>query len=122
MVNRGIYIAVFYLPKKELTHIGKLGLFAFRRGFYVYVGSAQRNLSLRLKKHSKKNKPLWWHIDYISIKAEMLGAIVVPGSDKRECKLAEELSGIFELAVPRFGASDCRCSGHLFYTKDLAKI
>jgi sugar fermentation stimulation protein A len=119
MVNCGIYIAVFYLPKKELTHIGKLGSFVFRRGFYFYVGSAQRNLSTRLERHAKnKKKSLRWHIDYLSVKAKILGAMTITGWREHECEIARELGKALELAMPGFGASDCRCSGHLFYTKD----
>ncbi|MFQ6036690.1 MAG: DUF123 domain-containing protein [Sedimentisphaerales bacterium] len=33
--------------------------------------------------------------------------------------LARKLEGMFELAVPGFGASDCRCGGHLFYAPNL---
>lgn len=52
----------------------------------------------------------------------MLGAITIPGTRDLECQLAKKLSNIFKLAVPGFGASDCRCGGHLFYVKDLAII
>jgi sugar fermentation stimulation protein A len=99
--------------------IGQLGRFSFRQGTYFYTGSAQRNLSARLDRHSRKKKVLQWHIDYLSVKAEMLGAITIAGPRELECKLARKLSRIFELVVPGFGASDCRCGGHLFYTKEL---
>lgn len=111
-----MYIAVFYLPIGRHITVGKLGRFAFRKGFYFYVGSAQRNLSARLERHSKKIKPLRWHIDYLSTKARMLGAMTTAGPRRRECELAEKLAGMYELAIPRFGASDCRCGGHLFYS------
>lgn len=52
----------------------------------------------------------------------MLGAITIPGLRELECKTARELGKMFELAVPGFGASDCRCAGHLFYVKDFVKI
>jgi sugar fermentation stimulation protein A len=86
---------------------------------YFYVGSAQRNLSARLERHSRKRKTLRWHIDYLSTKAEMLGAITIAGQRELECKLAKKLGSMFELAVPGFGASDCRCGGHLFYAREL---
>lgn len=115
-----MYIAIFYLPIERQITVGKLGRFAFRKGFYFYVGSAQRNLSARLERHSKKTKPLRWHIDYLSTKAEMLGAMMMmEGPRRRECELAKKLDGIYEIAVPRFGASDCRCGGHLFYSQTL---
>ncbi len=115
----GVYIAVFFLAKARSVSVGKLGRFYFRPGVYFYAGSAQRNLSARLERHGKKSKPLRWHIDYLSVRADMLGAIVVTGPRQRECELAEGLAGMFERAAPGFGASDCRCGGHLFYAPQL---
>jgi len=116
LADSGIYIAVFRLPLRQPIQVGRLGQFLFEPGFYFYVGSAQRNLSSRLARHARRRKPLHWHIDYLSCRATMIGAMIVPGPRRRECELAQELSARFELAVPRFGASDCRCPGHLFYS------
>ena len=77
-------------------------------------------MSARLERHGRKDKVLRWHIDYLSSKAEMLGAITIDGSRELECQLAKKLGSMFELAVPGFGASDCRCGGHLFYARELA--
>jgi sugar fermentation stimulation protein A len=118
-LDSGIYIAVFYLPQRQKIAVGKIGRFVFQKGFYFYVGSAQRNLSARLERHSKKKKALRWHIDYISVKAEMLGAITIPGHCELECQLAKKFGKMFELSMPGFGASDCRCGGHLFYAREL---
>ena len=107
------------MPRNRFIQIGRLGKFYFNQGIYFYTGSAQRNLTARLERHNKKKKPFHWHIDYLSAKTEMLGAIIIAGQRKRECELARELDKIFKLAVPRFGASDCRCAGHLFYTQQL---
>jgi sugar fermentation stimulation protein A len=115
----GTYTAVFTLPRRCRIKVGKLGCFWFEPGLYLYVGNAQRNLSARLARHSRRVKPLHWHIDYLSAKATMIGAMMVPGPRERECELAEELSHTYKLAVPGFGASDCRCGGHLFYTPRL---
>jgi Uri superfamily endonuclease len=46
----------------------------------------------------------------------MLGAILIQDPCEQECKIARTLHGMFDLPVPRFGASDCRCPGHLFYS------
>lgn len=121
-MDSGIYIVILYLPKMVNIAVGKLGTFNFKEGFYFYIGSSQKNLSARLERHSKKKKALHWHIDYLSAKAEMLGAISIPAPRELECRLAKTLSNNFELAAPGFGASDCRCGGHLFYTKDFVKI
>ena len=121
-MDSGIYIAILHLSKTGKITVGKLGTFNFRKGFYLYVGSAQRNLSARLERHGRKKKPLRWHIDYLSAKAKMLGAITIAGPRDLECQLAKKLSNMFEPTIPGFGASDCRCGGHLFYVKDLAII
>lgn len=118
-MDRGVYIAVFFLAEAQTISVGKLARFRFSEGVYFYVGSAQRNLSARLERHGRKSKPLRWHIDYLSVQAEMFGAIVVAGPRQRECELAKELAGLFESTAPGFGASDCRCGGHLFYAPQL---
>ena len=117
--DSGVYIAVFQLPEARDISVGKLGRFGFRPGVYFYAGSAQRNLSARLERHGRKSKPLRWHIDSLSVWADMLGAIVVVGPRQRECELAKELARMFERAAPGFGSSDCRCAGHLFYAPQL---
>jgi sugar fermentation stimulation protein A len=118
-VDSGLYIAVFYLRKTGPITVGKLGTFKFRKGFYFYVGSGRCNLTARIERHGKKKKLLRWHIDYFSSRAKMLGAIIISDLQQSECELAEQLSRIFELTVTGFGASDCRCDGHLFYSEKL---
>ena len=115
-MESGLYIAVFRLGRPLRVCVGQLGAFLFQPGVYFYVGSAQRNLPARLARHARREKPLRWHIDYLSTRARMLGAIVVPGRRERECELAAELAGLFDAPVPGFGASDCRCPTHLFHT------
>jgi sugar fermentation stimulation protein A len=115
----GTYIAVFRLVKLRRICAGRLGCFSFKPGVYFYVGSAQRNLSARIERHGRKDKLLRWHIDYLSVQAEMIGAMIVPGPREQECELARRLSHMYELAVPGFGASACRCGGHLYYTLKL---
>lgn len=91
----------------------------FESGVYFYVGSVQRNLTAWLERHSRAEKTLRWHMDYLSAKAKMLGAITIDGTRELECQLAKTLGEMFEQVVPGFGASDCRCGGHLFYAEEL---
>ena len=119
MLEAGTYIAVFALPQGRRIQVGKRGCSWFEPGLYLYAGSAQRNPSARLARHSRRVKPLRWHIDYLSTRATMIGAMIVPGPRERECELATELGGMYELVIPGFGASDCGCEGHLFYARGL---
>jgi sugar fermentation stimulation protein A len=117
--DSGLYIAVFHLSRSKEIQVGWLGKFRFKPGIYFYVGSAKRNLSARIERHDRKKKLMHWHIDYLSVKAKMLGAIIIPNQRKKECGIAEELGRMYKLAVPGFGASDCKCAGHLIYTASL---
>lgn len=118
-MQSGLYIAVFRLAQEPRIRVGSLGEFLFRAGIYLYVGSAQKGLDARIERHGRKDKPLRWHIDYLSVQADMLGAVLIPGKRDGECELAAELSNLFESVVPHFGSSDCRCPGHLFYAEGL---
>ncbi len=113
--NSGLYVAVFHVAKTQHIRVGKLGRFSFRKGLYFYVGSGRKNLDARLKRHVLKKKLLRWHIDYLSVRAKMIGAIVITESRESECKIARKLAGSCDLAVAGFGSSDCCCPGHLFY-------
>jgi sugar fermentation stimulation protein A len=117
--DSGVYIAIFRLVEARDISVARLGRFHFRPGFYLYAGSAQRNLAARLERHGRKSKSMRWHIDYLSARAEMLGAITIAGPRERECEIAAELAAMFEPVAPGFGASDCRCGGHLFYAPRL---
>ena len=114
-LDRGVYVAVFYLPTSQTITVGRLGRFELSRGFYFYVGTAQQHLSRRLERHNRRNKRRHWHIDYLSTRAVMLGALVYPGPKALECKLAAILASRYDQPIRGFGCSDCRCSGHLFY-------
>ena len=117
-MDGGVYIAVFHLPAGRTIRVGRLGRFEFAGGWYVYIGSAQRHLAARLARHARRKKPLRWHVDYLARHAPMVGAITIDGDKSRECALAAEMAERLARAVPRFGASDCRCGGHLFHTAD----
>ena len=114
-MTRGIYVAVFHLAAPRRITVGRLGRFAFPEGFYFYVGSAQRGLRARLARHGRHGKARRWHIDYLSGVATMLGAVVLDGPKSLECRVARALAAVYACPVARFGASDCRCPGHLFH-------
>ena len=115
-MNGGVYIAVFWLERARRIRIGRLGESRFPAGIYFYVGSAQRNLDARLARHGRRKKPLRWHIDYLSAKATMLGAIIFERPRDAECQIAAELAQRYGRPIGHFGDSDCRCGGHLFHS------
>lgn len=114
-MDSGVYLLIVRLAAGSRIRVGGLGTFGFPAGCYVYVGSAQRNLSHRLARHTRRDKPLRWHIDYLTTRGTVLGAIVEQAPRSRECELAGLLASEAHIPAPRLGASDCGCPAHLFY-------
>jgi len=112
--DRGSYVLILKLPEKARTEIGKLGVVRFRRGYYLYIGSARKNLSRRIQRHRRMRKRLFWHIDYLRAISAFYQALPIRTSDPLECEIAQAARKIAEWEVPRFGSSDCSCSSHLF--------
>ncbi len=119
-MDAGLYIALFRLPRRRTLRIGRLGRFRFPAGYYAYVGSAQKNLQARVARHARQQKPLRWHIDYLSTHAPMVGALLLPVTKSAECRLAAALARHYPRPIAGFGASDCTCGGHLFYVMKTA--
>jgi len=119
--NKGVYILELCLID-PITIPGKFDNVIFPKGYYYYTGSAQKNLSKRLERHSRKDKKLHWHIDHItSDKACIVTHIWVfsDRSKENECLLAAKLLNIKGLRIPvkGFGSSDCtKCDSHLLYS------
>lgn len=44
----------------------------------------------------------------------MLGAVVIKGPKRMECRIAKAMTKAGGKAVAGFGCSDCRCRSHLF--------
>ena len=99
--------------------VGALGELTFKKGLYAYVGSAQKNLEQRLKRHFGKEKRLFWHIDYLldSDGAEIVKVFYTAADKTEECSIAKV---IFERgeSINGFGCSDCDCASHLFRIGD----
>lgn len=112
--NEGDYFFLFELPAEKIISIGKLGPVTFRPGYYIYVGSARKNLTQRLNRHLHKRKKKHWHIDYLREQAISCKALPIRSSTPLEHDLAKALSSLADWSVPSFGSSDCDCMSHLF--------
>lgn len=114
----GLYILHLRVGRTASARIGKLGEFVFPEGHYLYVGSALNSLWPRVRRHLDGRGPRHWHIDHLRDVACVRGAWVAVTMEKWECQLVAAISDLEGVAVwpPRFGASDCRCSGHLLHS------
>ncbi len=121
-MSKGSYLLILKLNTEESLKVGALGTLSFKPGYYIYTGSALNGLMHRIKRHFRKEKRLRWHIDYLTMVADEIFAIAIPGDKRLECELANKLSEIFE-GIKSFGCSDCNCETHLFYySKNPEKI
>lgn len=106
------YQLMIHLAVPVRLTVGRLGIFDFPAGRYVYTGSARRNLEARIARHLRRDKRLRWHIDYLLgiPEAEVVG---ITRHAEAECALNQSTHG--RVLVPGFGASDCQagCGSHL---------
>jgi len=112
-VNR-LYVVLTWVPHRQVVPVGSLGPVSFDRGWYAYVGSAQRARAARVARHLSHDKPLRWNADYLFAVAPARRAWLVD-TPLTECELAASLAALpsgFRWP-PRFGAGDCSCAGHL---------
>jgi sugar fermentation stimulation protein A len=117
--DRGSYLFMLKLDNDIRVGVGSLGRVAFRKGFYIYVGSAMANLTKRIERHLRLRKLHHWHIDALRDVARVHATLPVRSSVRLECDLAQAVSAFAEWTVPGFGSSDCSCPTHLFgMTKD----
>ncbi len=112
--DRGSYIIILKLARTRRLKIGALGDVLFPKGYYLYVGSAMKNLDKRVRRHQQRRKNLFWHIDYLRESAEFCAVLPVRASVSLECPMAAAVRKISDWTIPDFGASDCRCGSHLF--------
>jgi Uri superfamily endonuclease len=114
-MTKGIYVLIISISENIHVNIGALGKILFGKGLYAYVGSAQNNLEKRIERHLRKNKQLFWHIDYLldDCKAKIRAVFYKNAEKPEECRIATQL-GKAGISIKRFGSSDCSCESHLF--------
>jgi Uri superfamily endonuclease len=119
MVLRGSYCLCLEVTEDATVTVGALGPLTFKRGSYVYVGSAMNSLEPRVRRHLRTSEGLsgvtHWHIDYLLREpaAKIVRIYIGEGDEKRECLYAGRVAEHGE-PVKGFGCSDCRCVSHLY--------
>jgi len=118
---QGSYILLLHLPGARGIAIGSLGAIHFRKGYYAYVGSAMGGFNARLNHHLHPIKRPHWHIDYLRRRAPVTDIALCESNQRQECSIAQALARELE-SIAGFGASDCHCRSHLFYSEDKSKM
>jgi sugar fermentation stimulation protein A len=112
--DSGSYIVILRLPRDRHIPVGGLGDVKFRKGYYLYVGSAKKDLTRRINSHRSRRKNFFRHIDHLREHAEFHAALPVRASVDLECEIARALGKIAQRPVPGFGPPDCSCGSRLF--------
>ena len=118
-VLKGVYVLIIQVDEDTDVNVGAIGRLTFKKGLYAYVGSAQNNLEQRVKRHLRKEKRRFWHIDYL-LDNDAIKVVEVfhKQADKtEECAIAKVI-GERGKSMDGFGSSDCSCKSHLFRIED----
>lgn len=114
----GSYVLVLKAESETNLTVGSAGEIRVKPGYYVYTGSAfgPGGVLARVRHHFKKAENPHWHIDYLRAKTRLAAVWYAYGEKNHEHNWAHyfaEAGG--EILLTGFGASDCRCSSHLFF-------
>ena len=117
----GTYVMILQSRTPRSLPVGRLGCVELSPGYYLYVGSAfgPGGVRARLSHHLRVSVKPRWHIDYLRRIAEPVAVWFHVGDRRQEHVWASSVgrSHGMEVVIPRFGASDCRCESHLFFSE-----
>lgn len=115
--DAGVYCLVLRLRRARWLTVGRLGRRRFAPGWYVYTGSAKRNLAARLHRHVLAEKRFRWHIDFLRTVVDVEEIWVWRWAKGVECRVNDRVQVSRGAGIPwcGFGSSDCRCRSHLTF-------
>jgi len=119
---KGIYILEIFISNDFYIDAKRFAGIKFIKGFYYYIGSAQKNIIKRLERHLNKNKITHWHIDHLTNLniSSIINIIIFEDALKSvEALMASSLSHDKKLSpIPNFGNSDTPGTiSHLFFSE-----
>ena len=117
--DAGVYQLWIELRRPVNVRVGALGVIHFAEGTCIYTGRAARGLRARVLRHVRGAERLHWHIDYLlAQRGARIERVTLASTDPDdECRVNRSAADDGRVAVPGFGASDCRngCPGHLWW-------
>ncbi len=120
-LDKGIYILELLAEKDFTISAKKFIHIKFPKGYYYYIGSAQKNLTSRLERHERKTKTIHWHIDHLTTNKSIrkIKPFIIPEAKKNlEAEIANNFIKFFDAKIIAngFGNSDTKeTKTHLFY-------
>ena len=112
---KGSYVLTLHLEHSTIVRVGKLGVFRFSPGLYLYFGSALSGVEHRVRRHLRRRKKRHWHIDYFTKVATAVELWWTDDGQRAECLWARATLDVPGAVAPArgFGSSDCSCNSHL---------
>ncbi len=108
--TQGFSYLLFLVCEEEQVIKTRGKVFRIPPGHYVYVGSCGLSCSARITRHFKREKKLFWHIDFLTKACKPVGTIVLAVEEKA---LARALASLEH--IKGFGCTDDRgVPSHLF--------
>ncbi len=116
----GTYMLLLNLHKQTRIRVGRLGVIAFKAGWYIYTGSAlgSGGLAARVSRHLRQEKKYHWHIDYLRYAAVPKQVGFSQSSESLEHQWADRLFSANGVPISGFGSTDCRCRSHLYFFQE----
>ena len=126
---KGLYCLKIYNSKLQTVKVGKKYNICFNKGYYFYIGSALNGIESRVSRHLRKDKKIFWHIDYLlsnkNIAIKKIYYLCIKNYQaykntshnkylRKECEVARNIKSL-TYPVNHFGSSDCSCCSHLFF-------
>ena len=116
--DRGSYIIMFSIAADAMITVGNLGKMSFRQGYYLYVDTAQEELSKHIKRHLNHNKIAQGDIEHLRNRAASCLAIPIRSSVPLEQEIAGAVEAIADATLPFSGSSDRLHTNDLYYFAD----
>src|SRR5574340_196450 len=94
--SRGVYTLILQVNEEPLSlNVGSLGRVNLAAGQYLYTGSAlgPGGLDSRLARHLRREKRLFWHIDYLIVdqRVEVSALVRADCLTRMECQVNKML-------------------------------
>ena len=111
--DRGCYLLLL----KNTKEPDQLPLFAdqkLRKGYYLYVADAPKNMSSQMNRHTRLRKKCLSTIDSLRQETQFLQVFPICTADQIACDIAHKLKDLADWTVPSFDINTCHCDSHLF--------
>ena len=119
-MNSGTYLLLINLEKEVEMKIKNKEI-RIKKGKYLYIGSAMKNLHQRVGRHISFKEGKYkkhWHIDSLLESGKVIFSIIIPDGIYKEEKLSKEFNKNFN-SIKNFGATDLKTNSNLFIIDDI---